>query len=65
MEEGAACPGGLGEALSPHLPHTQAPLPQTAGVLVRRPTPGLRRPLQTEPFRGSSIAPILAGGDSL
>lgn len=47
MEEGAACPGGLGEALPPHLPHTQAHLPQIAEVLVRSPTPGLRRPLQT------------------
>lgn len=52
MEEGAACPGGLGEALSPHLPHTQAPLPQSAGVLVRRPTPGLRKPPTDKALQG-------------
>lgn len=52
MEEGAACPGGLGEALSPHLPHAQAPLPQTAEVLVRRPTPGLRRPPTDKALQG-------------
>lgn len=57
---GSRLPWGLGEALSPHLPRTQALLPQTPGVLVKRPTLGFRRPLQTKPFRGSGIAPILA-----